>query len=75
MKKVRRDRAVSDYKIVTVDSGNVDEFGFFCVRNKKHLGYTGKLSWLQKHSENGVRIKLIVTGDGKRAGFLAYVRG
>jgi hypothetical protein len=66
---------MSDFRIVTVDSSNVDEFGFFCVRNKKHPGYIAKLSWLRKRFNEGMRIKLIVTADGKQAGFLEYIPG
>jgi hypothetical protein len=63
---------MADYNIITVDSGNVEELGFFCVKNKKHPGYIAKLSWLQQRFEEGMRIKLILTIDGKQAGFLEY---
>jgi L-amino acid N-acyltransferase YncA len=63
------------YSIITVDSGNVEEFGFFCVRNKKHPGYISKLAWLQQRFEKGMRIKLIQTNDNKQAGFLEYIPG
>jgi hypothetical protein len=66
---------MSDYTIITVDSGNVEEFGFFCVKNKKHPGYIAKLSWLHHRFEEGLRIKLILTGDGRKAGFLEYIPG
>jgi len=66
---------MTDYNIITVDSGNVEEFGFFCVRNKKHPGYISKLGWLQRRFEEGMRFKLILTTDGKHAGFLEYVPG
>jgi hypothetical protein len=66
---------MADYKIITVDSTNVEEYGFFCVKNKKHPGYVAKLSWLKNRFEVGMRIKLIVTPEGKQAGFLEYVPG
>ena len=66
---------MNDYRIVTVDEHNVDEYGFFCVNNKKHPGYITKLSWLQQRFKEGLRIKLILTKDGKRAGFLEYIPG
>ncbi len=66
---------MADYKIITVNSDNVDEFGFFCVKNKKHPGYIAKRSWLHKRFEEGLRIKLILTHDGKQAGFLEYIPG
>jgi hypothetical protein len=53
----------------------VEEYGFFCFRNKNHSDYQRKLSWLQKRFEEGLRIKLIQTIDGKPAGFLEYIPG
>ena len=64
---------MTDYDIVTVDSGNVDELGFFCVKNKKHPGYVAKRSWLRQRFKEGLRIKLVRTAKGERAGFLEYV--
>ncbi|UCG52717.1 MAG: hypothetical protein JSW58_03980 [Candidatus Latescibacterota bacterium] len=66
---------MADYHIVTVDSSNVEEFGFFCVKNKKHPGYVAKRAWLEKRFQEGMRIKLIRTTDGKPAGFLEYIPG
>jgi hypothetical protein len=66
---------MADYNVITVDSGNVEELGFFCVKNKKHPGYIAKLFWLQQRFEEGMRIKLILTSDGKQAGFLEYIPG
>ncbi|MEW5816190.1 MAG: hypothetical protein AB1798_12445 [Spirochaetota bacterium] len=66
---------MDDYNIITVDSGNVEDFGFFCVKNKKHPGYVAKLSWLQQRFDEGMRIKLILTAEGKQAGFLEYIPG
>ncbi|MFC1553567.1 GNAT family N-acetyltransferase [candidate division KSB1 bacterium] len=66
---------MSDYNIITVDSNNVDEFDFFCVKNKKHPGYISKLSWLKQRFKEGMRIKLIQTAEGKHAGFLEYTPG
>jgi hypothetical protein len=64
-----------EYKIVTVDAGNVEEYGFFCVKNKKHRGYVAKLPWLMKRFEEGLRIKLLLTHQGRQAGFLEYIPG
>ncbi len=66
---------MTNYKIVTVDASNVEELGFFCVKNKKHPGYIAKLSWLQQRFKEGMRIKLILTTDGIQAGFLEYIPG
>lgn len=66
---------MSDFKIITVDTTNVEEFGFFCVKNKKHPGYIAKLAWLNQRFKEGMRIKLIQTTEGKQAGFLEYIPG
>ena len=66
---------MADYNIITVNSDNVEEFGFFCVKNKKHPGYIAKLKWLQQRFEEGMRIKLILSDNGQQAGFLEYIPG
>ncbi len=64
---------MADYKIVTVNVHNVEDYGFFCIKNKKHPGYIAKQLWLQQRFAEGMRIKLILTTDGKQAGFLEYI--
>ncbi len=66
---------MADFKIITVDSQNVVEHGFFCVRNKKHFGYQAKLAWLKQRFKEGLRIKLLKAADGKQAGFVEYIPG
>ncbi len=66
---------MADYTIVTVDYSNVEKLGFFCVKNKKHPGYIAKRLWLQQRFEEGMRVKLVLTNDGKQAGFLEYIPG
>lgn len=65
----------NDFSIITVDADNVEDLGFFCVKNKKHPGYITKITWLQNRFEEGMRIKLILTKGGKQAGFLEYIPG
>lgn len=64
-----------DFSIVTVNADNVDELGFFCVKNKKHSGYTAKRSWLDQRFEEGMRIKLLLTAEGEQVGFLECIPG
>ena len=66
---------MKEFNIVTVDTKNIEEYGFFCVRNKNHPGYVSKIAWLQKRFAEGLRIKLIITADGKKSGFLEYIPG
>ena len=48
---------MSDLTIISVDNDNVAELGFFCVKNKKHVGYIAKLAWLHDRFKEGLRIK------------------
>ena len=66
---------MSEFEIITIDANNIDEFGFFCVRNKQHPGYAPKHTWLQRRFQEGLRIKLLMTREGKQAGFLEYIPG
>ncbi len=66
---------MSDFSIASVNADNVEDLGFFCIKNKKHPGYIAKLAWLQQRFEEGMRIKLILTREGKQAGFLEYIPG
>ncbi|NND71383.1 MAG: GNAT family N-acetyltransferase [Rhodothermales bacterium] len=60
------------YHIETVTQDNVEEKGFFCVKNKKHPGYKAKLEWLRDRLDEGLRIKLLYTDEGVLAGFVEY---
>ncbi len=64
---------MAEFKIMRVDSSNFEKLGLFCVKNKKHPGYTTKAEWLKTRFEEGLRIKLIVDPGGKPTGFLEYV--
>ena len=64
---------MADHTIRTVDSGNVDEHGLFCVKNRKHPGHISKRAWLESRFEEGLRLKLIHTPEGEQAGFVEYV--
>jgi hypothetical protein len=66
---------MSDFSVISVNTENVEELGFFCVNNRKHVGYIAKLSWLQHRLNEGLRIKLLITHEGKQAGFLEYIPG
>lgn len=66
---------MAGYSIVTVDADNIETYGLFCVKNRKHPGYLTKRAWLKHRFEEGLRLKLIITEDGRQAGFLEYVPG
>jgi N-acetylglutamate synthase-like GNAT family acetyltransferase len=71
----RKTMAEPGFEIISIDPHNLEQFGFFCIKNKKHPGYAAKLDWLKKRFTEGLRLKLVVTDDGKTAGFLEYIPG
>ena len=62
-------------EIISVDKSNIEKHGLFCVKNKKHPGYTAKRKWLEQRFKEGLRIKLILNEKGKQAGFIEYIPG
>jgi len=64
-----------EYRIITVDSESIEMHGMFCVKNKKHPGYIAKSAWLRQRFKEGLKIKLVVTPEGTKAGFLEYIPG
>lgn len=63
------------FSIININAKNVDEYGFFCVKNEKHPGYISKKKWLKKRFKEGLRIKLILAENGKQVGFIEYIPG
>jgi GNAT superfamily N-acetyltransferase len=60
------------FRIVTVDSSNVDQQGFFCYKSKKtSAGYQNKLNWLRARLKEGMVIKLLYEGT-RSVGFIEY---
>jgi L-amino acid N-acyltransferase YncA len=63
------------YDIVPVDTDNMDELGFFCVKSKAHPGYIAKRRWLKQRFAEGMRVKLLRNAMGRDAGFIEYIPG
>ena len=66
---------MGNLKLIDVNANNVDEYGFFCSKNKKYPGYQQKLKWLQGRFAEGLRIKLLHDAEGKDVGFVEYIPG
>jgi L-amino acid N-acyltransferase YncA len=62
-------------KIITVNSTNLEEHGFFCYKSKpKSPGYQKKLDWLKQRLAEGLKIKILF--EGKRSvGYIEYIPG
>lgn len=64
-----------DVRIITVDSNNVEEEGFFCYKSKpKSEGYRNKLAWLQARLDEGMTIHILYEG-GRSVGFVEVMPG
>lgn len=63
---------MSDVQVVDVNKGNLYDFTHCFVQNRKHPGYIAKTDWLKNRLVEGLRYKLLTTGDGKWAGFIEY---
>jgi GNAT superfamily N-acetyltransferase len=62
-------------KLVTVDSTNVEEHGFFCYKSKpKSEGYRRKVRWVQDHGTDDLRMRILFEGD-RSVGFVEYAPG
>ena len=62
-------------EIITVDTPNVGEYGFFCYKSKpKSAGYQQKLNWLSQRFSEGMRIKILYENGGS-VGFIEYTPG
>ncbi len=62
-----------DYKIITVDESNIDEYGIGCIKNQKHEGYLPKLEWAISQFPNGLKFKQLRDSNNKMLGFLEYI--
>lgn len=62
-------------QLVNVNAGSVDEYGFFCARNRKEEGYQKKRAWLVQRFEEGLQIKILKSETGNDLGFIEYVPG
>ncbi len=63
---------MSQYRILSLTPENVEEFGIFCVKNKKHAGYRAKSAWLGDQLPRGLKLVLLLNSQDKAVGFLEY---
>ncbi len=60
-------------EIITVESSNAEETGFFCFMSKrKSEGYLRKLAWVKERLKEGMRIKMLKLPE---RGFIEYIPG
>ncbi|UCE07082.1 MAG: GNAT family N-acetyltransferase, partial [bacterium] len=62
-----------NFKIIDVNSDNVEQTGFFCYMSKRKTeGFQRKLNWLKARFAEGMRIKMF---DLPERGFIEYIPG
>ena len=59
----------------TVGPENLATCGIGCLANKKHVGFQGKVDWLDDAFADGLRYLLFRDAGGKPLAFLEYVPG
>jgi L-amino acid N-acyltransferase YncA len=76
MMEKRRSEAmskISKAEIITVESSNAEETGFFCFMSKrKSEGYLRKLAWVKARLKEGMRIKMLKLPE---RGLIEYIPG
>lgn len=66
---------MEDVKVIDVNHSNVDDFGFYCLTNKKSEGYPAKLFWLKQQFAKGLKFKILQSALEGRIGFIEYIPG
>ncbi|MBT8287780.1 MAG: hypothetical protein HKN00_09555 [Flavobacteriaceae bacterium] len=58
---------------IDVIPGNVEEYGIFCIKDKKAPGYRQKVNWFKNKLNKGLRIILAINEAGKQSGFIEFI--
>lgn len=64
-----------DLEIISLNNENIDQFGCYCLRNKKQKGYSKKIEWLREQFQEGLKVKILHTDEEGDIGFIEYVTG
>jgi len=67
------EQLVENVNLIEVTPGNVEEYGVFCVKNKKAPGYKEKIDWMRQKLNRGVKLLILTNGSGKQLGFVEYI--
>ena len=59
--------------LIEVTPQNVEEYGVFCIKDKKAPGYAEKIAWMRKKLNRGVKIQILADEHGKQLGFVEYI--
>jgi hypothetical protein len=65
-------KKIDNISIIEVTKDNIDEYGIFCIKDKKSAGYKAKVDWYKKQIDTGLKIH-IAYSDNKQLGFIEYL--
>lgn len=60
-------------RLINVNLENLNENGFFCIKNQKRPEFELKRKWFEKSNSEGLRIKILHNHTGKQIGYIEYV--
>ncbi|NND16373.1 MAG: hypothetical protein HKN89_08620 [Eudoraea sp.] len=58
--------------LIEVTPQNVEDYGVFCVKDKKAPGYAEKVNWMRNKLNGGVKLQILADEHGKQLGFVEY---
>jgi hypothetical protein len=62
-------------KIIDVDPETIGHYGICGYKDPRNPGCQRKLKWLSKRFKEGMKIKMLVSGDGDELGSIEYIPG
>ena len=64
---------MENYSIVEITEENLNEYGIFCIKDKKSSGYKAKIKWVRNELKNGLKILIALDENKKQIGFIEYI--
>lgn len=61
--------------IIQLNPENIDDYGFFCIKDTQSEGFKLKKQWFLKNFSTGLKAFIALDKDGKQAGYFEYMPG
>jgi len=62
-----------EYKLLEISADNIDEYGIYCLKNKKLPGYSKKIDWFKENINNGLKIIIAIDKEENQIGYIEYM--
>ena len=59
--------------IIDVTTGNIDEVGVYCLKDRKSAGFNKKIEWFKSKINQGLKMKIAADDQGKQLGYIEYM--